>query len=138
MVKSLQEGLGGIRHVLIDGSQQFYCNIYRNADLPLRRASGNNQFISGSPRFAMEMVGMALIAVIAYTMSFREEGLTTAIPILGALALGAQRLLPALQRVYASYSALKGSHSSFRDVLNLLNQPLPQYALQTDNYHLSK
>ena len=30
MIKALQEGLGGIRDVLIDGSQQFYCQIYRN------------------------------------------------------------------------------------------------------------
>jgi len=132
MIKSLQEGLGGIRDVLIDGSQQFYCNLYRNADLPLRRASGNNQFISGSPRYAMEAVGMTLIAGIAYTMSLREGGLTTVIPILGALALGAQRLLPVLQQAYDSYSRLKGNHASFQDVLNLLNQPLPQYAVQND------
>jgi len=132
MVKSLQEGLGGIRDVLIDNSQQFYCNLYRNADLPQRRASGNNAFIGGSPRYAMEAVGMAMIAVIAYTMSLREDGLTTALPILGALALGAQRLLPALQQAYGSYTALKGSYSSFQDVIKLLDQPLPQYARQTE------
>ena len=132
MVKSLQEGLRGIRDVLIDGSQQFYCNLYRNADLPLRHASGNNAFISQSPRYAMEAVGVTLIAGIAYTMSLREDGLSTALPILGALALGAQRLLPALQQAYGAYSRLKGSHSSFQDVLNLLNQPLPQYALEAE------
>jgi len=115
IIKSLQEGLGGIRDVLIDGSQQFYCSLYRKADLPLRRASGNNTFISGSPRYAMEAVGMTLIAGIAYTMSLREEGFATAIPILGTLALGAQRLLPALQQAYGAYSALSGSRSSFQD-----------------------
>ena len=75
MIKSLQEGLGGIRDVLIDGSQQFYCNLYRNADLPFRRASGNNQFISASPRYAMEAMGMTLIALIAYMASQKENGL---------------------------------------------------------------
>jgi ATP-binding cassette, subfamily B, bacterial PglK len=38
VIKALQEGLGGIRDVLIDGSQATYCQIYRQADLPLRRA----------------------------------------------------------------------------------------------------
>jgi len=132
MVKSLQEGLGGIRDVLIDGSQKFYCDLYRNADLQLRKASGNNIFIGQSPRYAMEAVGMTLIAVIAYFMTLQEDGLTTAIPVLGALALGAQRLLPALQQAYAAYSHLKGSHSSLQDVLDLLNQPLPKYVLQTN------
>jgi ATP-binding cassette, subfamily B, bacterial PglK len=126
MVKSLQEGLGGIRDVLINGSQKFYCNLYLKADLPFRRASGNNKFISASPRYAMEAIGIVLITVIAFNMSLNEEGLNTTIPILGSLALGAQRLLPALQLAYGSYTQLKGSHSSLGDILDLLNQPLQQ------------
>ena len=130
MIKSLQEGLGGIRDLLIDGTQQFYCQLYRSADLPLRRASGNNLFISGSPRYVMEAIGMALIAGLAYVMTQQEDGMVTAIPVLGALALGAQRLLPALQQAYGAYSTIKGSNSSLKDVLDLLGQPLPVYADQ--------
>ncbi len=126
MVKSIQEGLGGIRDVLIEGSQEFYCSIYRNADLPMRQASGNNIFISGSPKYVLESAGMALIAFFAYTMTQQQESeISTVIPILGALALGAQRLLPALQQSYSSYSAIKGSEASLSDVLSLLHQPLP-------------
>ena len=130
MIKSLQEGMGGIRDVLIDGTQQFYCQLYRNADLPLRRASGDNQFISGSPRYVMEAIGMILIAILAYFMTQQQNGMAVAIPVLGSLALGAQRLLPILQQAYSSYSLIKGSKSSFEDVLNLLDQPLPEYADQ--------
>ena len=128
MIKSLQEGLGGIRDVLIDGSQQFYCKLYRNADLPLRHASGNNAFISASPRYAMEAIGMTLIAALAYIITQQEGGVVTAIPVLGALALGAQRLLPSLQQAYSAYSTIKGSKASFKDVNDLLEQPLPDYA----------
>jgi ATP-binding cassette subfamily B protein len=66
VIKSLQEGLGGIRDVLIDGSQEAYCHNYRNADHPLRRAQGNNSFINFSPRYAMEALGMVLIAALAF------------------------------------------------------------------------
>ena len=131
MVKSLQEGLGGIRDVLIDNSQEFYSQLYRSADLPLRRASGNNAFIGGGPRFVLEAVGMTLIAVIAYIMSQKEGGIATAIPILGALALGAQRLLPALQQAYASFSSIRGVEASLKDVLDFLEQPLPEYVNQS-------
>ena len=116
MIKSLQEGLGGIRDVLIDSSQQFYCQLYRNADLSLRRASGKNIFISESPRYAIEAIGMSIIAGLAYEMTQQEGGITTVIPVLGALALGAQRLLPTLQQAFSSYSTIKGSKSSFKDV----------------------
>ena len=127
-IKSLQEGLGGIRDVLIDGTQKFYCNIYRKADYPLRRASGSNIFIGASPRYIIEAIGMTLIAFFAYILSQQKGGVNNAIPILGALAIGAQRLLPTLQQSYLSYSSIRGFRSSFKDVLDLLNQPLPFYA----------
>ena len=130
MIKSLQEGLGGIRDVLIDGSQEFYSQLYRSADLPMRHASGNNQFIGGAPRYVLEAVGMTLIAARAYIMSHTEGGMATAIPVLGALALGAQRLLPALQQAYASFSSLRGAEASLEDVLELLDQELPEYLNQ--------
>ena len=122
VVKALQEGLGGIRDVLIDGTQKFYCQIYRNADLPLRRAMGDNQFITGSPRYVLEAIGIVLIATLSYVMSLQNDNISTFIPTLGVLALGAQKLLPSLQQVYRAYSSIKGSSASFEDILNLLNK----------------
>ena len=130
VIKSLQEGLGGIRDVLIDGSQATYCQIYRNADQPLRRAQGNNSFISSSPRFGMEALGMLLIAALAYTIAQQVNGLANAIPILGAFALGAQRLLPVLQQAFMAWSSIQGGQASLQDTLELLDQPLPDYAHQ--------
>ena len=130
LIKSLQEGLGGIRDVLIDGSQEAYCHIYRKADLPLRRAQGDNQFIAQSPRFGMEALGMLLIAALAYTLAQQADGIAQAIPILGALALGAQRLLPVMQQVYAAWTSIHGNSVSLRDTLDLLDQPLPDHAGQ--------
>jgi len=128
VIKSLQEGLGGIRDVLIDGTQNVYCQIYRDSDSRLRRAQGNSLFISASPRFVIEALGMILIATLAYFMSRQDDGLSQAIPMLGAFALGAQRLLPALQQAYSSWTQIKGGQASLRDTLELLDQKLPSYA----------
>lgn len=128
VVKCLQEGLGGIRDVLIDGSQDAYCKTYRDSDMPFRRASGNTSFISASPRFAVEALGMLLIAVLAYSLARQSDGISKAIPILGALALGAQRLLPVLQQTYTAWATISGSRASLQDALDLLDQPLPAYA----------
>jgi ABC-type multidrug transport system fused ATPase/permease subunit len=125
VLKALQEGMGGIRDVLLDGTQPMYCDIYRRADYPLRWAANNNVFIGGSPRFAMEALGMVLIAVLAYALSRQEGGLGTALPVLGALALGAQRLLPALQLAFSAWSGISGNRASLVDAIELLDQPLP-------------
>lgn len=128
VLKSLQEGLGGIRDVLIDGNQATHCQIYRDADRPLRRAQGNNLFVSQSPRYGMEALGMVLIAILAYFLARQTDGIGKAIPVLGALALGAQRLLPVLQQAYASWSSIQSGQASLQDTLNLLDQPLPDHA----------
>jgi ABC-type bacteriocin/lantibiotic exporter with double-glycine peptidase domain len=128
VIKALQEGLGGIRDVLIDGTQATYCKIYSSADLPLRRAHSNIQIIGGSPRYIVEALGMLLIAALAYILARRPEGIASTIPVLGALALGAQRLLPVLQQGYASWSSIRGGQDSLRDALDLLDQPLPIHA----------
>jgi ATP-binding cassette subfamily B protein len=130
VIKSLQEGLGGIRDVLIDGSQSAYCQIYQSADHPLRLAQGSNQFISQAPRYGVEALGMMLIAALAYTLAQQSDGIARAIPVLGALALGAQRMLPVMQQAYASWSSIQGGQASLKDTLDLLDQPLPDYADQ--------
>jgi len=131
VLKCLQEGLGGIRDVLLDGSQSTYCKSYRAADLPLRRAQGNNQFISASPRYAMEAIGLSMIAALSYYLVLQPEGLEKALPLLGVLALGAQRLLPTLQQAYAAWAGIKGNQASVQDAIALLGQPMPQ--LQTED-----
>lgn len=133
VIRCLQEGLGGIRDVLLDGSQATYCKSYREADLPLRRAQGNNQFISTSPRYAMEAIGMTMIAALAYYLVRQPEGIERALPVLGVLALGAQRLLPILQQGYAAWASIKGNQASVLDALALLEQPMPRLGAPQNN-----
>jgi len=129
VIRALQDGLGGIRDLLLDGTQPVFCEIYRRADHAFRRAQGENLVISQSPRFAMEALGMVLIAILAYALSRRSGGITAALPTLGALAIGAQRLLPALQAAYAASAMMSGSHASLAGTIDLLDQPMPADAL---------
>lgn len=132
VIKALQEGLGGIRDVLLDGSQEVYCNVYRRADVPLRRALGDNVFISGSPRFIMETLAMLLIAALTYSLSNQSGGIAKALPMLGALALGAQRLLPALQAAYGAWTHILGAKHHLSDTMKFLDYTLPAKVLQLD------
>lgn len=124
VVKVLQEGLGGIRDVLIDGTQEIYCKQYRMADIPLRRAQAGSAIIGGFPRYAVEALGMSFIAILAYILSKQEGSMASVITLLGVLALGAQRLLPVLQQAYVSIVQLRSGRESMHDALKLLNQPV--------------
>jgi len=129
VVKVLQEGLGAIRDVLLDGSQKLYSNLYKNATYKLQQSVAENAFINQAPRYAMEAVGIAMIALLALLLSFRPGGINAALPILGVLALGAQRLLPLMQQIYGNWSVLTGSKTALLDVLALLKQPFDDGAV---------
>jgi ABC-type multidrug transport system fused ATPase/permease subunit len=132
VVKALQEGLWGIRDVLLDGTQVVYCDVYQRADRMYRRAEGDNNFIGGCPRFVMEALGLVLIAALAYLLSGRPGGVSAALPALGALAVGAQRLLPALQQGYSAWASIAGNQASMAEAILLLEQPLPADVLLPD------
>jgi ATP-binding cassette subfamily B protein len=127
VIKSLQEGLGGIRDILIQNTQATYCSIFYKADLLLRRAQANNIFIGGSPRYLVEPLGVTLIALLACSIALQTEGISSAVPILGSLALGAQRLLPLVQNAYQSWTTITGADATLDDTLALLAQPLPSF-----------
>ncbi|CAM8363884.1 MdlB ABC-type multidrug transport system, ATPase and permease components [Candidatus Methylopumilus universalis] len=130
LIKSLQEGLGGIRDILINGSQVIYCQIYEKSDRIFRRAQGNTLFISSSPRYIMETLGIIIVSIWVYLLSRESFGIVKATPIIATVVLGVQRLLPIMQQAYAAWTGILSSQTSLQDTLKLLNQPLPEYLRQ--------
>ncbi|HUH59528.1 MAG TPA: ABC transporter ATP-binding protein [Candidimonas sp.] len=124
-VQAVQEGLGGIRDVLIDGSQELYVRRFNSIGNGLRRAQIINNFIGNAPRYIIEAVGILLLATFAYWLSQREGGLIATIPILGALAVGAQKLLPLMQQIYNGWAIVVGYQRVVDDVVHLLEQEIP-------------
>jgi ATP-binding cassette subfamily B protein len=118
-IQALQEGLGGIRDVIIDGSQSFYIDLLKKSDKPLRQMSVKASFLIRFPRFVMEPIGIIVIALAAYLL-VSQEGVTNSIPLLGAFALGAQRLLPKAQKIYESWAFINNAKGSFKKIIQQL------------------
>jgi len=123
VVRMLQEGLGGIRDVILSGTQQLYCQIYREADKNLKLAQAENAFLAQFPRYIIEAIGMILIVVSAYYFHDDKGNLASAMPILGAFALGAQRLLPAFQQIYNSWAYIEGNYNAVIDIIEIFKTP---------------
>jgi len=123
-VRCVQEGLGGIRDVILDGNQSHYVGEFATVDGRFRLAQSRNAFLGQAPRCVIEAVGVALIVALAYTLSLRPDGLIGALPVLGALALGAQRLLPLVQQIYQAWASFTGNYQVLEDVLETLSLPM--------------
>ncbi len=119
-VRSLQEGLGGIRDTILDGSQPIHASRFSGHDVSYRAPLVRNQLWAQVPRYLLEGLGIGVIIGLTLFISSRSGSVSAALPVLGAVALGAQRLLPLFQRIYAGWTNVMGSRGYVEDVLELL------------------
>lgn len=112
----VQESMGGIRDIILRGVQPFYLGRYRDTEQSLRRSKAVNNFIAIMPRTLIEAIGITVIALAAYVISAQPGGVVGALPVLGALALGAQRLMPQAQIMYTGWALLVGNQAVLREV----------------------
>lgn len=124
-IKSIQEGLGNIRDVIIYGYQNIFSLVFKNADLPLQKSIAMVKVIGGSPKFIIEAIGMVFFAFLAYSFFGTESGIVSALPILGTLALASQKILPIIQQAYFSWAKFRGSYDSILEALILLENRIP-------------
>ena len=122
--KAVQEGLGGLRDILLDHSQDIFERKFAKLDRAHRDAQSSLAIIGSAPRYVLEGAGIILIGLLALHMSAQAGGIAGAIPVLGALALGAQRLLPLLHASYLGWTQFSGHLQTLRDVLALMDAPI--------------
>jgi len=140
IVKAVQEGLGGIRDVIIDNNQKYFINIYKNAIFKLQKGLAQNSFIGQSPRYILESIGLVFVSIIIIIFAKNElTNIYDILPILGALALAAQRMLPLINQIYHSHTNNRGLVYSLVDVLEILEKKTDKEIVQDDkNFSFNK
>ncbi len=111
-----QEGLGGIRDVLLDRSQPFFLAAYRSLNLASRMAYVAINVKGQVPRFLIEGFAVILIVGLSLGLAVSGQGIERQLPLLGTLALGAYRLLQPLQLCFSALSSFQAYQAS---LLNL-------------------
>lgn len=119
-IRLMQEGLGGIRDTILDASQPVHYERFSRCDLDARKPAIENSLWGQMPRYVVEGVGVSIIVVMTVLVTGESGGVSKSLPLLGALAMGAQRLLPLFQRIYSAWSSINGSRGPCEDVFGLL------------------
>lgn len=123
VVKAIQEGLGGIRDIIIDKTQKYFTNIYSSAVSKVLKAISQNTFIAQSPRYILETMALVFICIIIIILANQKNNyIYDILPVLGSLALGAQRILPLVNKIYQAHSANRGITYSLIDVIKILEK----------------
>lgn len=120
-LKTVQEGLGAIRDLILDKSISDFVNRYTKHDKLLRDAQGNNIFLSSCPKYILEAFGISIIAGYAF-LSSDSQSTYEIVTTLSILAICAQRLLPVIQQGYSSWVNISGASTIVSEALEILSK----------------
>lgn len=118
----VQEGLGGIRDILIDRSQATFLSSFSKSNRKRKLADAGINIKSQVPRYLIEGFSMILIVGVSVALSLQGQGIERLLPILGTLALGAYRLLQPLQQCFGAVNTLQGNSYAVERVYLFLGQ----------------
>jgi ATP-binding cassette subfamily B protein len=122
-IQMLQEGLGSIRDIIVDGREFDTLHRFATLERSLLRAQAEAQIISSAPRYLVETTGIVILVLLAVILTGQSDP-GAALPTIGALALAAQRLLPQAQQLYGGWASITGNRRIVEDVLKF--QALPK------------
>jgi len=116
-MKLVRESLGNIRDIILNEDSKYYSEIYQKNDILMRFKQATNHVIIYFPRYSLEAI--AIISISLLGVLFNSKGIGS-IAMIGSIAFGAQRLLPALQSIYSAWGMLKNFSADIYEVNNLI------------------
>jgi ATP-binding cassette subfamily B protein len=113
-VQIAQEGLGGIRDVLLDRNQKTFIQAYRESNRSRNLAEASINIIAQVPRYLIEGFVVILIVGLTLIQALQGQGIEQQLPILGVLSLGVYRMLQPLQKCFGSVTKLQANQLALR------------------------
>jgi ABC-type multidrug transport system fused ATPase/permease subunit len=124
IVKTVQEGLGGIRDILIDKTQENFTIGYERATINVRKAQAQNSIFGNAPKFFLEAVGLIFVAYFAFSITGDNTvggSNSSIVPLLAGIVLTIQKLLPLMQAMFNSLSLMQAAQAALKDVIEYLD-----------------
>ena len=101
------EAFGGFKEMKVGSLEETYLNLFSKPSKIIARNSGLWSVLNLIPRFTLEAVtfgGMLLIILFFMTIT---GDITKVLPIITLYAFAGYRLMPALQKIYISFTSLR-------------------------------
>ncbi len=130
-IKSIQETFGSIRDIILNNSYITYLELHKTNDLRFRFAISQSKFLGNAPRYIFETIGLVILASLGYFLTRNNNDSTEVIEILGITAVGANKLLPMFQQVYASWAGISACIEDLRKVLDNIDQAINNTVVKT-------
>ena len=106
-VKSLIEGLGGIKEILIFNKIDNFTNQFKKYNFRLTSAKKNNSIIGSLPRYIIEVVLVSILVILLLIISLIDNPISSNLTLLGFFSATFIRLTPSAYRIISSLQRIK-------------------------------
>ena len=120
-IQTIQDIYSMSRNMYLDDSFHPISKNYYGYDYKNRRLYALSETLGSYPRFVIEAAAIVLIALITTILSILDEKSYDLVPFLGAFAFASQRLLPALQQIYANWAGIKANDAFVNSILKAIS-----------------
>jgi len=121
--KICSETIGGIKDIKLLGKEEIYLKSFENPSYSFSSYTATHQILARVPLYLVEVLSFGAILFMAmYALDNGESDLGKLLPVLGLYALGALKLKPAINSIYASTSQIKFGMSGLDLLLKDLHE----------------
>lgn len=103
----VNEAFGGIKELKVLGREEHFLERFRGPSIRYARAIASHNLVGLLPRFALETLAYGGIVVVTLYLLQTRESLDQIFPLLAVYAFGANRLIPAVQELFAAFTKIR-------------------------------
>jgi len=128
-IRFLQEGIGGIKEVIILGVQKYFEDGFHNNVVRQTHINRNIEIIAHIPRYIIEAFIMISLAVSLYWVT-QSGGVMANLSSIAFLGIASVRILPMSNRVLSSINSIRSAFSSIEVVSKVAAPNLQLHELE--------
>ena len=133
LVRIIQESFGYIREIILNQKYNYFSDSFKKNNYSLNLIMAKSAFINAYPRILIEPFGIVILSVVG-CITVIYAGFNNALPLLVTLALGSQRIIPLMQKIYEGVVKTRLYRDSLILVLEFLDKyNIKDYLEETEN-----
>ena len=122
-IRSVYEGLGGLKELTVLGRSQFFLDTYAEHNYQRGRVASRQNLVQNSNLLLLEVLGVSSLLILVGLNLAQGNDFSTILPMMGIFAAAAFRLIPATNRIIITFQLVQYNAPSIQTLYTELNLP---------------
>ena len=121
--KSMNEGFGGIKELILLGRSDFFRDLFRKNAGIYGRSLGSSNTLFEVPKYWVELIAFGgMISLIIFLMVSSQQNLADFLPKLAVFIMASYRLIPTFQQIYMNISSIQFADAAVSSIADDLKE----------------